>query len=36
MIDSSVYEPWAVIAGGFEGVGASLAELLADAGPSWS
>ncbi|MFD0211479.1 SDR family NAD(P)-dependent oxidoreductase [Streptomyces hirsutus] len=32
MIDKSVYGPWAVVAGGSEGVGASFAELLADAG----
>ncbi|WP_112469362.1 SDR family NAD(P)-dependent oxidoreductase [Streptomyces triticisoli] len=32
MIDKSVYGPWAVIAGGSEGVGASFAHQLADAG----
>lgn len=32
MIDKSVYGPWAVIAGGSEGVGASFAHRLADAG----
>lgn len=32
MIDSSTYGPWAVIAGGSEGVGASFASHLADAG----
>ncbi|GIH71365.1 SDR family NAD(P)-dependent oxidoreductase [Sphaerimonospora thailandensis] len=32
MIDKDVYGPWAVIAGGSEGVGASFAEQLADAG----
>lgn len=32
MIDASTYGPWAVIAGGSEGVGASFARQLADAG----
>ncbi|NEC11215.1 SDR family NAD(P)-dependent oxidoreductase [Streptomyces sp. SID8014] len=32
MIDKSVYGPWAVVAGGSEGVGAAFAEQLADAG----
>ncbi|MFE7713177.1 SDR family NAD(P)-dependent oxidoreductase [Streptomyces sp. NPDC057486] len=32
MIDKSVYGPWAVVAGGSEGVGASFAHRLADAG----
>ncbi|MEV8637922.1 SDR family NAD(P)-dependent oxidoreductase [Streptosporangium sp. NPDC051023] len=32
MIDKNVYGPWAVIAGGSEGVGASFADQLADAG----
>ncbi|HEX5567349.1 MAG TPA: SDR family NAD(P)-dependent oxidoreductase [Streptomyces sp.] len=32
MIDKRVYGPWAVIAGGSEGVGASFAHRLADAG----
>jgi short-subunit dehydrogenase len=32
MIDKSVYGPWAVLAGGSEGVGASFAHALADAG----
>lgn len=32
MIDKGVYGPWAVIAGGSEGVGASFAHQLADAG----
>ncbi|MGW1229227.1 SDR family NAD(P)-dependent oxidoreductase [Streptomyces sp. NPDC002530] len=32
MVDKSVYGPWAVVAGGSEGVGASFAEQLADAG----
>ncbi|MDR7303896.1 SDR family NAD(P)-dependent oxidoreductase [Haloactinomyces albus] len=32
MIDTRKYGPWAVIAGGSEGVGASFAEQLADAG----
>ncbi|MFE4217954.1 SDR family NAD(P)-dependent oxidoreductase [Streptomyces sp. NPDC056844] len=32
MLDRSVYGPWAVIAGGSEGVGASFAHQLADAG----
>ncbi|MEV6162225.1 SDR family NAD(P)-dependent oxidoreductase [Streptomyces sp. NPDC052052] len=32
MIDKSVYGPWAVIAGGSEGVGSSFAHQLADAG----
>ncbi|MGH3417597.1 MAG: SDR family NAD(P)-dependent oxidoreductase [Actinocrinis sp.] len=32
MIDSATYGPWAVIAGGSEGVGASFAHQLADAG----
>lgn len=32
MLDTTKYGPWAVIAGGSEGVGASFAHLLADAG----
>jgi len=32
MIDKNTYGPWAVVAGGSEGVGASFAEQLADAG----
>jgi uncharacterized protein len=32
VIDTSRYGPWAVIAGGSEGVGAEFAQLLADAG----
>ena len=32
MIDKNVYGPWAVIAGGSEGVGASFARQLAEAG----
>jgi short-subunit dehydrogenase len=32
MVDSAQYGPWAVIAGGSEGVGASFAHQLADAG----
>lgn len=32
MIDKNVYGPWAVVAGGSEGVGASFAHRLADAG----
>lgn len=32
MIDANKYGPWAVIAGGSEGVGASFARLLADSG----
>ncbi|MFF3494503.1 SDR family NAD(P)-dependent oxidoreductase [Streptomyces sp. NPDC002795] len=32
MLDKGVYGPWAVIAGGSEGVGASFAHQLADAG----
>jgi len=32
MIDKEIYGPWAVIAGGSEGVGASFAHQLADAG----
>ncbi|GIH66263.1 SDR family NAD(P)-dependent oxidoreductase [Microbispora siamensis] len=32
MIDKDVYGPWAVVAGGSEGVGASFAHRLADAG----
>ncbi|MER5280253.1 SDR family NAD(P)-dependent oxidoreductase [Streptomyces sp. NPDC002809] len=32
MIDKNLYGPWAVVAGGSEGVGASFAEQLADAG----
>ncbi|WP_436740120.1 SDR family NAD(P)-dependent oxidoreductase [Streptomyces sp. BBFR102] len=32
MIDKDVYGPWAVVAGGSEGVGASFAHQLADAG----
>lgn len=32
MIDKSVYGPWAVVAGGSEGVGAAFAHQLADAG----
>lgn len=32
MIDKNVYGPWAVVAGGSEGVGASFADQLADAG----
>jgi short-subunit dehydrogenase len=32
MIDAATYGPWAVIAGGSEGVGASFAHQLADAG----
>ncbi|MFI6874809.1 SDR family NAD(P)-dependent oxidoreductase [Streptomyces sp. NPDC050400] len=32
MLDTSAYGPWAVIAGGSEGVGASFAHQLADAG----
>uniref|UniRef100_A0AAU3H5H5 SDR family NAD(P)-dependent oxidoreductase n=1 Tax=Streptomyces sp. NBC_01401 TaxID=2903854 RepID=A0AAU3H5H5_9ACTN len=32
MLDSRVYGPWAVVAGGSEGVGASFAHQLADAG----
>jgi short-subunit dehydrogenase len=32
MIDAKRYGPWALIAGGSEGVGASFAEMLADAG----
>ncbi|THA64538.1 SDR family NAD(P)-dependent oxidoreductase [Streptomyces sp. A0958] len=32
MIDKSLYGPWAVVAGGSEGVGASFAHQLADAG----
>jgi short-subunit dehydrogenase len=32
MLDAETYGPWAVIAGGSEGVGAAFAELLAEAG----
>lgn len=32
MIDKNVYGPWAVVAGGSEGVGASFADQLAEAG----
>lgn len=32
MLEKSVYGPWAVVAGGSEGVGASFADRLADAG----
>lgn len=32
MIDKNLYGPWAVVAGGSEGVGASFADQLADAG----
>ena len=32
MIDKDVYGPWAVVAGGSEGVGAAFAHQLADAG----
>jgi short-subunit dehydrogenase len=32
LVDRTRYGPWAVIAGGSEGVGAAMAELLADAG----
>ena len=34
MLDAAVYGPWAVIAGGSEGVGAAFARQLADAGIS--
>ena len=32
MIDTAKYGPWALVAGGSEGVGAEFAQLLAEAG----